>query len=190
MSAKKYNCYSLRERIFAGILCAATAVTGASSTSTVMAAGNSVSASSASAVSSAPAETDSTAGSVDPVGSDGTAVEKTVTSDTAAASDVSTSEDTGTTSAAGTVTDGMDFSSARLILGTADEGIIEDMNNVVSSYDGVYLLQYASEKDAENAYAYYADKADFVSPDAGIQAADDASVVEGGEVKEDRKSVV
>lgn len=185
MSAKKYNCYSLRERIFAGILCAATAVTGASSTSTVMAAGNSVSASSASAVSSAPAETDSTAGSVDPVGSDGTAVEKTVTSDTAAASDVSTSEDTGTTSAAGTVTDGMDFSSARLILGTADEGIIEDMDNVVSSYDGVYLLQYASEKDAENAYAYYADKADFVSPDAGIQAADDASVVEGGEVKED-----
>ncbi len=101
MSAKKYNYYSLRERIFAGILCAATAVTGACSTSTVMAAGNSVSSSSASAVSSEPAETDSPAGSVDPAGSDG-AVET---------DHVVSAEDSSTEPAAEEVTDGMDFSS-------------------------------------------------------------------------------
>ena len=82
-------------------------------------------------------------------------------------------------------TDGLDFSSARLILGTSDENIVTDTDNVVSEYDGVYLLQYDSAEEAENAYSCYYGKADFISPDTGLQAADDSYVTGNDDAEAD-----
>ena len=82
-------------------------------------------------------------------------------------------------------TSGMDFSSMRLIAGTEDASVIRSTDNVISDYDGVYLLQYDSEDAAREAYDYYSGKTDFVAPDSELQAADDADVIEGEEVQAD-----
>lgn len=81
--------------------------------------------------------------------------------------------------------DKLDFSSMRLIVGADNSSIIRAEDDVLSSYDGVYLLQYKSAEEAEGAYDWYADRADFVSPDTEIVAADDADVKDGEEVQAD-----
>ena len=70
------------------------------------------------------------------------------------------------------------FSSARLLVGTSSEAVVAaDNDKILSSYDGVYLIQYASEKDAKAAYEKYKEAADFVDVDtAEIEAADDADI--------------
>lgn len=72
----------------------------------------------------------------------------------------------------------MDFSSARLLVGTSSETVVAaDNDKILSSYDGVYLIQYASEKDAKAAYEKYKESADFVDVDtAEIEAADDVDI--------------
>lgn len=72
-------------------------------------------------------------------------------------------------------TSGLDFSSMRIMVGTQDEGIFADMTPVLSSYHGVYLLQFEDEESAKDAYVYYLDKADFVEVDKEIMIADETA---------------
>ena len=63
----------------------------------------------------------------------------------------------------------MDFSSKRLLLAGAE---IIDPENVLSEYDGVYLLQYVDEYTALCAYSYYYGKAAFIEIDSVISIAE------------------
>lgn len=65
----------------------------------------------------------------------------------------------------------MDFSSRRLILSAAAEQIVDPVH-ILSSYDGIWLMQYASEEEARLAYSYYADIAAFAGPDIEMTVAD------------------
>ena len=56
---------------------------------------------------------------------------------------------------------------------TDDEDVIADSDVVISALDGVYLLQFEDEESTVKAYAYYADKADAVSPDEAVCICDD-----------------
>ncbi len=71
---------------------------------------------------------------------------------------------------------GVDLSSKRLIIAGSEEGIL-DRENVLSEYEGLYLLQYENAADVATAYAYYLGAAEmglieFVDADAVVQAAD------------------
>lgn len=74
----------------------------------------------------------------------------------------------------------VDFSSARLLVGTSDESVVAaDSDKILSSYDGVYLIQYDSEEEAKTAYEKYKESADFVDVDtAEIEAADETSDIQ------------
>lgn len=65
----------------------------------------------------------------------------------------------------------IDFSSRRLLI-AADPAVIIDPEHVLSSYAGVYLMQYETESQAKYAYAYYYGKSEFVDVDAVISVAD------------------
>lgn len=62
-----------------------------------------------------------------------------------------------------------DITSKRLLVAAEDASVVAEDAAVISSYNGVYLLQYEDEESAKTAYAYYADAADLVEIDAGIQ---------------------
>ena len=65
-----------------------------------------------------------------------------------------------------TVTDKSDLSSARLLVGTDNASVVaDDQDHILSSYDGLYLIQYPSEKAAKLAYDSYLETADFVNID-------------------------
>ena len=76
--------------------------------------------------------------------------------------------------------DGMDFSSARLLVGTGDASVVTgDRDNILSSYDGLYLIQYPDAQAAKEAYAGYVRTADFVDVDnASLSAADGADIAD------------
>ncbi|MBR6406033.1 MAG: hypothetical protein IKS18_07595 [Lachnospiraceae bacterium] len=63
----------------------------------------------------------------------------------------------------------MNFSSKRLLIAGA---AILDPENMLSGYDGVYLMQYEDETTARNAYSYYYGKAAFVEIDTVISIAE------------------
>ncbi len=63
---------------------------------------------------------------------------------------------------------GPDFSSCRILVKTDDEGIFTEQGPVLSSYEGVYLLQFDSPEQAREAYSYYMDKAEAVEVDTGV----------------------
>ena len=65
----------------------------------------------------------------------------------------------------------IDFSSRRLLI-AADSSVIIDEEHVLSSYAGVYLMQYDTETQAKYAYAYYYNKSEFVDVDTVISVAD------------------
>ena len=65
----------------------------------------------------------------------------------------------------------IDFSSKRLLV-AIDESAIIDPEHVLSSYAGVYLMQYDTEAQAKYAYAYYYNKSEFVDVDTVISVAD------------------
>ena len=65
----------------------------------------------------------------------------------------------------------IDFSSKRLLI-AADPDVIIDPEHVLSSYAGVYLMQYETESQAKYAYAYYYGKSEFVDVDTVISVAD------------------
>lgn len=74
---------------------------------------------------------------------------------------------------------GMDFSSKRLLVGTGDPSIIVKDAEVISSYDGVYLLGFQNVTKTKAAYTYYNKTADFVEPDVDLFIADDRFAVKG-----------
>ena len=60
----------------------------------------------------------------------------------------------------------------RLLVGAEDESVIsKDADRVVSSCGGLYLIQYATEEEAEKAYANYEKTASFVSQEETVTAA-------------------
>lgn len=65
----------------------------------------------------------------------------------------------------------IEFSSKRLLV-AADASVIIDPEHVLSSYAGVYLMQYDTETQAKYAYAYYYGKSEFVDVDTVISVAD------------------
>lgn len=65
----------------------------------------------------------------------------------------------------------IDFSSKRLLVAT-DANVILDPEHILSSYNGVYLLQYETETQTKYAYAYYYSRSEFVDVDTVISVAD------------------
>ena len=72
------------------------------------------------------------------------------------------------------LTDDIDFSTRRLLVGTDDASVIAQNANVISEYDGVYLLGFESEQETIDAYTYYSGAADFAEPDILLSATNGA----------------
>ncbi|MCR5367163.1 VaFE repeat-containing surface-anchored protein [Eubacterium sp.] len=68
---------------------------------------------------------------------------------------------------------GIDFTSKQLLVGTEDENIFTWDTIVLSSYNGIYLTEYASEEETKNAYTYYYGKADVVDANITFTVSDD-----------------
>ena len=64
---------------------------------------------------------------------------------------------------------GIDFSSMRLIIATADDSIFVEDESIIGSFGNIYLLQFEDVETAMKAYTYYLDKVDIVDIDTGIQ---------------------
>ena len=73
---------------------------------------------------------------------------------------------------AGISTTGLDFSSKELLVGTEDPTIFTWDTNVISEYNGVYLIRFEDVETTEIAYTYYFTKADFISPNITFTVAD------------------
>lgn len=70
----------------------------------------------------------------------------------------------------------IDFSSCRLLVGTNDSTIFADSDNILSAYNGVYLLKYSSAEETKLAYNDLLSKADFVNVDSSSFAVADDSI--------------
>lgn len=70
----------------------------------------------------------------------------------------------------------IDFSSCRLLVGTNDSTIFADNDNILSAYNGVYLLKYSSAEETKLAYNDLLSKADFVNVDSSSFAVADDSI--------------
>ena len=75
----------------------------------------------------------------------------------------------------------VDFSSCRLLVLTEDPAIFPADAPILSSYNGVFLLQFESEECTEEAYRYYQDLADLVETDGGIRICEEEIEDEGEE---------
>lgn len=67
----------------------------------------------------------------------------------------------------------LDFSSCRLLV--AGDDSVETDSHVMSSYNGLYLLQYETEKETRTAYYDFLNTAAFVDIDTTVMAANDES---------------
>ena len=67
---------------------------------------------------------------------------------------------------------GIDFSSKELLIGTDDASVFTWDTTVVSEYNGVYLTRYNSVEETKNAYSYYINKVDYVSPNIEFSVQD------------------
>ncbi|MCH5211706.1 MAG: Cna B-type domain-containing protein [Oscillospiraceae bacterium] len=74
----------------------------------------------------------------------------------------------------------IDFSNKRLLVGTDNKSIFTWNTNVISEYDGVYLLSFESEAEAMSAYTYYYDIADFVESDIALSVSGKAASADNG----------
>ena len=70
---------------------------------------------------------------------------------------------------------GLDFSSMRLIVAADNEQLLADYP-VISSYEGLYILQFDSEEDTCRAYIKLCAALAFVEPDGKITAADESDI--------------
>lgn len=68
---------------------------------------------------------------------------------------------------------GSPFMSERLIVGAGDADIIRPDETIISEYEGVFLLQYDTPEETEEAFGYYQEVADFVSADSDAEAAEE-----------------
>lgn len=76
---------------------------------------------------------------------------------------------------------GLDFSSARLIIGTRDPSVFVDRTVIISELNGLYLLQFSDPETARKACAYYSRYADIAEPDTKVMAVNgEAGGQEGG----------
>ena len=66
----------------------------------------------------------------------------------------------------------LDFSSKEIIIGTSNENLIMETDKISDKGNGVYVLTYESEELAKKAYSYYKGKADFVTPNLIVKAAE------------------
>ena len=64
------------------------------------------------------------------------------------------------------------FTTQELLIGTNDPSIFTWDTEVLSEYNGVYLVRFNSVLETKNAYQYYQDKADYVSPNIVFNVAD------------------
>ena len=71
-----------------------------------------------------------------------------------------------------TMDEPLDFSSMRLIAAADNESVFPEDTPIVSSYKGVYLIQYDTEEDAREGYRVLSEKADFVEVDMPMGVAD------------------
>ena len=74
---------------------------------------------------------------------------------------------------------GLDFSSCELLVGTKDRSLVEGKKELISEYDGVYLLHYDSEMDAKLDYLCFSKKADFVEVNETLAVSDEDPAVTG-----------
>ena len=74
---------------------------------------------------------------------------------------------------------GLDFSSCELLVGTKDRSLVEGKKELISEYDGVYLLHYDSEMDAKLDYLCFSEKADFVEVNETLAVSDEDPAVTG-----------
>lgn len=72
----------------------------------------------------------------------------------------------------------VDFSSCRLLVGSDNEELFTNCSNVLSSYEGVYLLQFESEEATKKAYISLLDRVDFVNVDTNDFSVADIENVE------------
>ena len=86
---------------------------------------------------------------------------------------MSDGDSNGTLQPADGMLEGIDFSSKRLLVGTDDPSIFTEDTQVLSEYDGIYLLAFADEAETMNAYINYYGVADFVESDSAVFIADD-----------------
>ena len=83
-----------------------------------------------------------------------------------------------------------DFSSQKLLVITDDNSIIREEDVVSGHYGNLYLLQYNSVTDTENAYVYYARYADAVEPDSVlITASEDSDSTEETDIEVDSNAI-
>ena len=66
----------------------------------------------------------------------------------------------------------LDFSSMRIMAAASDPDIFTEPDKIISSYNGIYLLQFDDVDTAIRAYAYYNLYADFAEVDTGIMIAE------------------
>lgn len=70
----------------------------------------------------------------------------------------------------------LDFSSKRIIVATGEKALLDvDAEHLVSSYNGIHILQFDTEEEAKEAYGKYVLIADFVEVDGGIAIAEGGS---------------
>ncbi len=79
----------------------------------------------------------------------------------------------------GVSTNGIDFSSCELLVGTEDTSIFTWDTTVVSGYGDVYLLRFDTAEETKNAYTYYFRLADFVSANIIFTVSDEDDVQAG-----------
>ena len=90
-----------------------------------------------------------------------------------------------------TLAEGVDFNSKRLLV-AGDETLLEGMN-VISEYNGLYLVQFETTEKAKEAYLTLLDKAEFVEPDVEVIATEgepDIVSLEEPELTEDENPFV
>lgn len=79
----------------------------------------------------------------------------------------------------------VDFSSCRLLVGSDNEELFTNCSNVLSSYEGVYLLQFESEEATKKAYISLLDRVNFVNVDTNDFSVADIENVESDAMSEE-----
>lgn len=79
----------------------------------------------------------------------------------------------------------VDFSSCRLLVGSDNDELFTNCSNVLSSYEGVYLLQFESEEATKKAYISLLDRVDFVNVDTNDFSVADIENLESDAMSEE-----
>jgi len=83
----------------------------------------------------------------------------------------------------------MDFSTKQLLVGTGNKEVFTKNTNVVSEYEGLYLLQFNTVEETRSAYSYYEDKVDFIIVDSRDFAVSDGEDLASNESEEKKDAL-